>query len=224
MEAPWVSNNFIGRMWARCAARERAVSPNLLVALISAPREMSSSPIFRFPSSAASMSKVQASVSKVLMRLSFAAAVFSCYAALMYLTGCRANHGRDQVVIGTQAVGAALHLSLCDILNNPTAFSGSPIVVRVRIYADKENTYIWEPTCKGRGISMQVDPSAESDPGVTKLIRLVHTYPNFGHPVIATLTGTFLYDHYDEIRQERRSILSVTAASDMSRSPNVERP
>lgn len=59
VEAPFASKNRMNRVWPRCAARESAVSPKSLVALTSAPREMSSSPMLDFPSTAANMSGVQ---------------------------------------------------------------------------------------------------------------------------------------------------------------------
>jgi hypothetical protein len=58
-EAPLESRSLMNGLCARCAARESAVCPNLLVAFTSAPLEMSSSPSIEFPSRAASISSVQ---------------------------------------------------------------------------------------------------------------------------------------------------------------------
>jgi hypothetical protein len=113
-------------------------------------------------------------------------------------------------------------VSLCDVLARPKAFSGKSMTMTVRITSTKEGTTLWNPACKGLGVDLQTDASARSQPGISALYQALRLHGLSDHPVIATVTGIFIYDQYDEVRHQRRSVVKATAATDIKQSDVVE--
>ena len=92
----------------------------------------------------------------------------------------------------------------------------------VRITKTKDGTSLWNPSCAKHGIGMLMDAPSGSRPGLSELRRALTLHGLSDHPVIATLTGVFLYNDYDEIRHRHRSVLKVIDAVEIKQSETVE--
>jgi hypothetical protein len=118
--------------------------------------------------------------------------------------------------------GPSVSVSLCDVIEHPRDYSGKSVVMTVRITATKEGTSLWNPSCAKDAIGMLIDAPSESGPGLLELRRAIKLHGLSDHPVIATLTGVFLYNDYDEIRHRRRSVLKVIDAAEIKQSQTAE--
>jgi hypothetical protein len=114
----------------------------------------------------------------------------------------------------------APNVSVCDILRNPSIYAGKALTVTAHITSTKEGAYIWSPDCSKRGITLHFE--TKSGTGIADLYRELDKHGLGDHPIIATLTGIYMRDHYDDIRNLHYPIFSVIAATDVKRSRNVE--
>lgn len=118
--------------------------------------------------------------------------------------------------------GPPIRVSLCDVIEHPMDYSGKSVVMTVRVMATKDGTGIWNPSCKKRGIDILFDVPYESKPGLLELHQALVSHGLSDHPVIATLTGVFENNYFDEIRQRRKSVLKVIDAAEITQSRTVE--
>jgi hypothetical protein len=116
----------------------------------------------------------------------------------------------------------SVRVSLCDVLAHPKDFSEKSLIVTVRITATKEGASLWSPDCKKFGVDLLTDASAKSQPGIVALDQVLRLHGMSNHPVIATLSGIFINDEYDEFRHLHRSVFRATAATDIKQSENEE--
>ena len=112
-------------------------------------------------------------------------------------------------------------VSVCDILRNPSNYVHKTLTVTARITSTKEGAYIWSPDCSKRVITLHF--ATKSGLGIADLYRELDKYGLGDHPVIATLTGVYVRDYYDDIRHVHYPVFSAIAATDVRRSRNVER-
>jgi hypothetical protein len=120
--------------------------------------------------------------------------------------------------------GPSVRVSLCDVVEHPTYYSGKSVVMTVRILATKDGTSLWNPTCKKYGIRVKFGVPFESKPGLLELHRALSIHGLGDHPVIATLTGVFENNNYDEILHRSYPVLKIIDAIDIKISQAVERP
>lgn len=125
--------------------------------------------------------------------------------------------------VHSENIGPPVSVSLCEVIEHPTDYSGKSVVMTVRIWATKEGTSLWNPACKKYGIRMWFGVPFESKPALLELNRALSIYGLGDHPVIATLTGVFEKDNYDEILHRHYPVLKVINAVDIKRSQAVER-
>jgi hypothetical protein len=115
-----------------------------------------------------------------------------------------------------------VRVSLCEVLAHPAEYSGKSLIITVRITSTKEGSSLWHPSCRKVGVALQFDASATSGQGIADLREVLRLHGLSNYPVIATLTGVFIYDQYDEVRHRRRSVFKATAATDIKQSHDVE--
>jgi hypothetical protein len=113
-------------------------------------------------------------------------------------------------------------ISLCDILRHPSVYAGKTVTVTVRITSVKEGSSVWSPACSKLGVGLHIDREARSESGITALYQELDKYGLSDHPVIATLTGVYVADYFDEIRHRNRPVFKPVAARNIKRSPRVE--
>lgn len=92
----------------------------------------------------------------------------------------------------------------------------------VRITSTKDGSSLWSPECRKFGLDLKIDASARSQKGISDLYQAMKLYGLSDHPVVATLTGVFIYDQYDETRHRRRSVFTASAATDIKQSVKEE--
>lgn len=109
---------------------------------------------------------------------------------------------------------ASSKVALCDVLAHPTDYSGKTLTMTVRITATKEGSFLWSSNCRKLGLSLQIEDEAKSDADIQNLLKVLRLHGLSGHPVVATLTGVFLY-HQENEQHRRRSIFRVSAASEI---------
>ncbi len=114
----------------------------------------------------------------------------------------------------------AITVQICDVLKHPSEYAGKKIVMRVRITATKEGTSLWSPTCSKLGMRLHYD--SMTGPGIEELNRELKSHGLSDRPILATLTGIFMLDYYDEIKERVVRVFNVTAATDITQSDKVE--
>jgi hypothetical protein len=114
-------------------------------------------------------------------------------------------------------------VSLCEVLSHPAAYVGNNVTVTVRILSTKEGASLWNPDCRRLGVWLRIEPDARTGPGIAELGQALALHGLGDHPVIATLTGVFDPNHYDDIAHQKRPVFRAIAAKDITRSRNVER-
>ena len=126
--------------------------------------------------------------------------------------GClRCDHAKRQV---------GEKVSFCRLLAHTSEYSGRVVVITVRISTFKEGALLWSPECSEKGVGLLIEE--ESGPGVPELQRRILPHPDYGHPLIATLTGVLDPNYYDKVRHRKRAVFKVIAARDVHRSPKRE--
>lgn len=123
---------------------------------------------------------------------------------------------------GSEANEDSSLVSLCEVLRQPSNYAGKTITVTVRITSIKEGTSLWSPACSKRGVGLHVDREARSETGIAALYQELDKYGLSGRPIIATLTGVYIPDYFDEIRHRKRPVFKAVAAKDIKRSSKAE--
>jgi hypothetical protein len=106
-------------------------------------------------------------------------------------------------------------VALCEVLAHPAEYSGKTMTMTARITATKEGSFLWSPSCRNLGLTLQIEDQAKSDTGIQSLLEMLRRHGLSDHPVTATLTGVFLYNQQDEYRNRRRSVFRVSAATEI---------
>ena len=115
-----------------------------------------------------------------------------------------------------------VNVSLCEVLTRPKDFSGKTLIMTVRITSTKEGGFLWSPECKKHVLYWKIDASARSQKGILDLYQALKLYGLSDHPVVATLTGVFIYDQYDGTSHRRSSVFNASAAADIKLSVKEE--
>ena len=114
--------------------------------------------------------------------------------------------------------------SLCEVLAHPVDHSGRTLRMTVRITATKEGSFLWTPRCRNLGVvSLQMEGESESESGMKALQDMLRAHGLSDHPVIATLTGTFIYNQQPD-EHRHKAVFRANAASDLKQAERVERP
>jgi hypothetical protein len=122
------------------------------------------------------------------------------------------------IATGNQGTGAQtqvvepLLVSLCDLLKQPPAYVGKPVVIKVRVTPLKDGAFIWSPACPSSGISPLVAAEATSENGLAEFQKAYHKF----RPFLATLTGLYEPEHVDETRKTKRRVFLVLAAKEIA--------
>jgi len=118
--------------------------------------------------------------------------------------------------------GAPQEHSLCDVLLHPKKYSGTTLMLKVRITATKEGSGLWDPACPNLGVDLLAIKDADSNETLVELYRMLRIHGMSDRPVIAMLTGEFTADQYDSLRDRHRSVFTVAAAADITQTKRVE--
>ena len=137
-------------------------------------------------------------------------------ALLVLPTGRSIARGQDSGVV-RQSV------ALCELMGNPEPYAGKVVTVTARLTSTKDGTSMWDPGCKTMGLELEIVPSSRSNPDIGRLQLALKQHGLSDHPVMATLTGTFLYNKYDAVRRRARSLFSAISAADVQQSSVIER-
>jgi hypothetical protein len=113
---------------------------------------------------------------------------------------------------------------LCDVLGTPSKYSAKTITVVARITSTKEGGFLWSPSCPRRGVRLIIDQKSGSGSGTTELSAALRKHGLSDNPVIATLTGVYVADYFDDVRNRHYPVFRITAASHVRQSRRVERP
>jgi len=113
-------------------------------------------------------------------------------------------------------------VNLCELLAHSEQYVGRTVSVTVRITATKHGTGIWDPSCMGGGADLQWHGST---PGTNQLEEALRQYGMSDHPVIATLTGTWLGKERtaNSFLHQPRTVFLMSDAAEIVRSKNIER-
>lgn len=120
------------------------------------------------------------------------------------------------------AEGAAIKVSLCDVLKQPAHYAEKTLMMTVRITSTKEGASLWNPECSKLGVSLHVDRESQSESGIVALYREMDKYGLSDRPIIATLTGLYDVEYFDPIRHRKRTVFRATSAKDIKRSTKPE--
>ena len=123
---------------------------------------------------------------------------------------------------GTGGARDSTVVSLCDLLRQPSIHARKALTVTVRLTSMKEGTSLWSPACSKLGVGLLTDDEARPDSGVRVLRQELEKYNLSARPVIATLTGVYERDYFDEIKHRNRPVFRVVAAKDIKRSRKTE--
>jgi hypothetical protein len=123
---------------------------------------------------------------------------------------------------GTGVDVASSRVSLCDVLAHPSKYAEKTITLTVRITSTKEGTSLWSPTCSKLGVRLYVDREARSESGIAALYLEMDKYDLSDRPIIATLTGVYVADYFDEIRHRNYPVFNAVSAKDIGRSSKAE--
>lgn len=116
--------------------------------------------------------------------------------------------------VAAESRGASSKVAFCEVLAHPADYSGKTLTMTVRITATKEGSFLWSSNCRKLALSLQIEDEAKSDTGIQNLLKMLRLHGLSDHPVVATLTGVFLYDQEDE-HHRRRSVFRASAASEI---------
>jgi|HubBroStandDraft_6_1064221.scaffolds.fasta_scaffold191910_1 hypothetical protein len=127
-----------------------------------------------------------------------------------------------QMEAGTGVDADSSKVSLCDVLAQPSKYAGKTITLTVRITSTKEGTSLWSPDCSKLGVRLHVDREVRSEGGIAALYVEMDKYGLSDRPIIATLTGVYVSDYFDEIRHRNYPVFKAVSAKDITRSPKAE--
>jgi hypothetical protein len=114
-----------------------------------------------------------------------------------------------------QSKDAPAKVALCEVLAHPADYSGKTMTMTTRITSTKEGSFLWSSSCKNLGLALQIEDRAKSDAGIQSLLEMLRQHGLSDHPVTAMLTGVFLYNQQDELRNRRRSVFRVSSATEI---------
>jgi hypothetical protein len=116
-------------------------------------------------------------------------------------------------------------IPLCELLQNPSKYSGKTVTTTARIDSFKEGTDIWDPACRGRGADLHIADSARSSPSIVELNAALRKHGMGDYPLIATVTGTLLPNQREEhaFILQPRLVFLVSGAADIHHSTKIER-
>jgi|ERR1017187_1105759 hypothetical protein len=114
---------------------------------------------------------------------------------------------------------------LCDLLKDSAKYTGKSVTTAARIFPGRHVTVIWDPACRGLGATLEIEKSRESVAGVQQLEAELYKAGMGDHPVIATLTGTWVGTERTDngFIAQPRIVFRVTDVSNISRSAKIER-
>jgi hypothetical protein len=144
-----------------------------------------------------------------------------CQAGLILILGVSASCSAKTIPETNSSEDSSI-TSICDVLRQPSLYSGKAVTITVRITSMKEATTLWSPACAQLGVSLHVDPESRSGSGIADLYKELYKYNLSSRPVIATLMGVYVTDYFDEIKQRKYPVFKVFSARDIKRSPKVE--
>jgi len=124
-----------------------------------------------------------------------------------------------QSEVGTQT---PIQVSFCELVRNPSAYSGKLILTTVRITATKHGSSLWDPRCRSLSLAWQTDPLYKSTAGLVALDREMSAHGLSDHPIVANLKGKFMHDQYSALLKRRMSFLIVQAATDIRQTKDEE--
>ena len=119
-------------------------------------------------------------------------------------------------------IQAPIQVSLCELVRNPSTYSGKIILTTVRITATKHGSSLWDPRCRSVGLAWQTDPLYKSTKELADLDREMSAHGLSDHPIVATLRGEFIHDQYNVLLKRRMSFLNVKAATDIRQTKDEE--
>lgn len=122
------------------------------------------------------------------------------------------------------AHGTPAKVTLCEVLARPAEYSGKTLTMTVRVTATKEGSFLWSPGCKNLQMPLQIEGQAKSNSDIQNLLEMLRLHGLSDHPVIANLTGVFLYNQHDEYHSFPWSFFRVSAATHVRQSDSIERP
>jgi hypothetical protein len=116
-------------------------------------------------------------------------------------------------------------IPLCELLRTPLSYAGKTVTTVARIDRFKEVTGIWDPACRNLGADLHTQDSDRSTLAMKKLAEELNKAGMGDHPVIATLTGTWLPNQITKngFLPQPRLVFLVSDASNIGRSKKVER-
>jgi hypothetical protein len=124
----------------------------------------------------------------------------------------------------TDSGGVPQTISLCEVLAHPADHTRRMLRMTVRITATKEGSFLWTPGCRNLGVvSLQMETPLVSESGLKGLQDMLRAHGLSDHPVVATLTGTFIYSQQPD-EHRRKAAFKANAASDLKQAERVERP
>lgn len=115
-------------------------------------------------------------------------------------------------------------IQLCDVLRAPAKYTGKTVKVVARLTSMKEGTIVWAPGCPKLGVRMVLDLGPSQGAGLAELSRELRKYNLSSRPVIATLTGVYVIDYYDDVLKLHYPVFKITAAACIRRSARAEHP
>lgn len=152
------------------------------------------------------------------MRLADSFWLINLSVLLALILGCRAGSDGSQAAMMSRNPTT---IALCTLTMAPKADTETLVEVDGRITATKEGIDMWDPSCSNRGVDLSVDFDS-GGVGLKELEQALKEYGLSDHPVIATVDGSFIPDHYDSIRHRKRTILVVKKVSNIHQSSAEE--
>lgn len=117
-------------------------------------------------------------------------------------------------------------VSLCDLIKQSQIYAGQRVTTTVRILATKHVTGIWDPACKRSCADLHFPSDDQDNASTHALLKELGQHSMGDHPVIATLTGTWLgtqnYEH--QFLPQPRIVFEVSEAKGITHSGKIERP
>jgi hypothetical protein len=144
---------------------------------------------------------------------------FQIVASTLMMYGSASTQQQDGSHVQTPTI------PLCELLQNPSKYSGKTVTTTARIDGFKERTDTWDPACRGRGADLHIADSARSSPSIAELNAALRKHGMGDYPLIATVTGTLLPNQREEhaFLLQPRLVFLVSGASEIHHSTKIER-
>lgn len=120
---------------------------------------------------------------------------------------------------------ASISLPLCELLKNRKAYVGEFVTFTAHITAGKHVTGLWDNGCPNLGADLRLQESSRRSDSLRELEAMLRKHGLTDRPVIATLTGKWLGEKYEEHQfiAQPRLIFEASSASDTHQSRTPER-